>query len=62
MASVVVLVRATAARDCGTLLGMVVVELFQRRMVMKVLQVVYLAVLSAMVGVEQADWTLVLFQ
>ena len=62
MASVVVLVRATAARDCGASLGMVVVGLFQRRMVMKVLRVVYLAVLSAMVGVEQADWTLVLFQ
>ena len=62
MASVVVLVRATAARDCATSLGMVVVGLLQRRMVMKVLQVVYLAVLLAMVGVEQADWTLVLFQ
>ena len=62
MASVVVLVRATAARDCWISPGMVVVELSQRRMAMKVLRVVYLAVLLAMVGVEQADWTLVLFQ
>ena len=62
MASVVVLVQATAARDCRTSPGMVVVGLLQRRMAMKVLRVVYLAVLLAMVGVEQADWTLVLFQ
>ena len=62
MASVVVLVRATAARDCRTSLGMVVVGLLQRRMVMRMLRVVYLAVLSAMVGVEQVDWTLVLFR
>ena len=41
---------------------MVVVGLSQRWMAMKVLRVVYLAVLLAMVGVEQADWTLVLFQ